>query len=154
VQEELRPEGRQLLPEMCSVLPFRIVPDRAGPTFQTLNTPYHMRANKARLHALLCMQHPCSRVRCKTKSWKPTRASQAQLRGHTAALRVTGGAAGDSEDYSPEATVARFDPPLPLLRAPFPSSRAPAFRDAATWQAAWEAAEASLVTQCQVIYGA
>jgi hypothetical protein len=94
----------------------------------------------------------------KTKSWKPTRASQAQLRGHTAALRITGGAAGDSEDYSPEATVARFDPPLPLLRAPAPSPRAQgpvlAFRDAATWQAAWEAAEASLVTQCQVIFGA
>lgn len=63
----------------------------------------------------------------------------------------------DSEDYSLEATVVRFNPPLPLLRAPVPSSRAPggegpvlAFRDAASWQAAWEAAEASLIAQCEV----
>ncbi|TVU24186.1 hypothetical protein EJB05_26621, partial [Eragrostis curvula] len=68
----------------------------------------------------------------------------------------SGGVADDSEDYSPEVTVVRFDPPLPLLRAPVPSSPAPggegpvlAFRDAASWQAAWEAAEASLFTQCE-----
>ncbi|XP_062198216.1 uncharacterized protein LOC133900929 [Phragmites australis] len=65
------------------------------------------------------------------------------------------GSADDSEDYSPAATVVRFDPPPPLLRAPVPSP-APggeppvlAFRDAASWQAAWEAAEASLVSQCK-----
>ncbi|GJN25543.1 hypothetical protein PR202_gb13385 [Eleusine coracana subsp. coracana] len=68
----------------------------------------------------------------------------------------SGVVADDSEDYSPEVTVVRFDPPLPLLRAPVPSSRVPggegpvlAFRDAASWQAAWDAAEASLVTQCE-----
>jgi hypothetical protein len=73
------------------------------------------------------------------------------------AASATDGAAGDSEDYSPAATVVRFDPPLSLLRAPVPSSRVPdgedpvlAFRDAASWQAAWDAAEASLVTQCEV----
>jgi hypothetical protein len=54
--------------------------------------------------------------------------------------------------------VVRFDPPLSLLRAPVRSSRAPggegpvlAFRDPASWQAAWDAAEASLITQCEVI---
>ena len=68
-----------------------------------------------------------------------------------------GGRDGDSaEDYSPAATVVRFEPPLPLLRAPVPSP-APgeptvlAFRDAASWRAAWDAAEASLVSQCEVI---
>ncbi|XP_062183329.1 uncharacterized protein LOC133887404 [Phragmites australis] len=65
-----------------------------------------------------------------------------------------GGCADNSQDYSPAATVVCFDPPLPLLRAPVPSP-APgegpvlAFRDAASWQAAWEAAEASLVSQCE-----
>ncbi|KAF8685305.1 hypothetical protein HU200_044046 [Digitaria exilis] len=66
-----------------------------------------------------------------------------------------GSAANDSaEDYSEAATVVRFDPPLPLLRAPV-SSAAPgvapvlAFRDAASWKAAWDAAEASLISQCE-----
>ncbi|RCV39077.1 hypothetical protein SETIT_8G194700v2 [Setaria italica] len=66
-----------------------------------------------------------------------------------------GGSTDDSpEDYSAAATVVRFDPPLPLLRAPVPSA-APgephvlAFRDAASWRAAWDAAEASLVSQCE-----
>ena len=60
-----------------------------------------------------------------------------------AAAPLYGGSAGDSaEDYSAAATVVRFDPPLPLLRAPVPSD-APgeppvlAFRDAASWRAAW-----------------
>ncbi|OEL37921.1 hypothetical protein BAE44_0001060 [Dichanthelium oligosanthes] len=65
-------------------------------------------------------------------------------------------AAGSAADYTAAATVVRFDPPLPLLRAPLPSP-APgeppllAFRDAASWEAAWDAAEASLVSQCEVI---
>jgi len=60
-----------------------------------------------------------------------------------------------AEDYSAAATLVRFDPPLPLLRAPVPSA-APdegpvlAFRDAASWRAAWDAAEVSLVSQCEV----
>ncbi|WVZ90918.1 hypothetical protein U9M48_037171 [Paspalum notatum var. saurae] len=59
-----------------------------------------------------------------------------------------------AEDYSAAATLVRFDPPLPLLRAPVPSA-APnegpvlAFRDAASWRAAWDAAEVSLVSQCE-----
>ncbi|KAJ1265984.1 hypothetical protein BS78_08G116000 [Paspalum vaginatum] len=59
-----------------------------------------------------------------------------------------------AEDYSAAATLVRFDAPLPLLRAPVPSA-APgegpvlAFRDAASWRAAWDAAEASLVAQCE-----
>ncbi|CAN6382140.1 unnamed protein product [Urochloa humidicola] len=69
-----------------------------------------------------------------------------------------GGSADDSaEDYSAAATVVRFDPPLPLLRAPVPSAAAApgeeppvlAFRDAASWRAAWDTAEASLVSQCE-----
>ncbi|CAL4991439.1 unnamed protein product [Urochloa decumbens] len=68
-----------------------------------------------------------------------------------------GGSTDDSaEDYSAAATVIRFDPPLPLLRAPVPSSPGAAaeppvlaFRDAASWRAAWDAAEASLVSQCE-----
>ncbi|CAL4983209.1 unnamed protein product [Urochloa decumbens] len=66
-----------------------------------------------------------------------------------------GGSTRDSaEDYSAAATVVRFDPPLPLLRAPVPSPApaeppALAFRDAASWRAAWDAAEASLVSQCE-----
>ncbi|CAL4991417.1 unnamed protein product [Urochloa decumbens] len=68
-----------------------------------------------------------------------------------------GGSADDSaEDYSAAATVVRFDPPLPLLRAPVPSSPGAAaeppvlaFRDAASWRTAWDAAEASLVSQCE-----
>ena len=77
-----------------------------------------------------------------------------------AAAPLYGGSAdGDSaEDYSAAATVVRFDPPLPLLRAPVPSpSSGPgeppvlAFRDAASWRAAWDAAEASLISQCEVI---
>lgn len=69
---------------------------------------------------------------------------------------LPGGAIDISEDYSPAATVVRFDSPLPLLRAPVPSSAAGdeppvlAFRDAASWRAAWEAAEASLFSQCEV----
>uniref|UniRef100_A0A0E0BL80 Uncharacterized protein n=1 Tax=Oryza glumipatula TaxID=40148 RepID=A0A0E0BL80_9ORYZ len=65
------------------------------------------------------------------------------------------GCVDQSEDYSPAATVVRFDPPLPLLRAPVPSSAASgeppvlAFRDAASWRAAWEATEASLLSQCE-----
>ncbi|KAG8090536.1 hypothetical protein GUJ93_ZPchr0011g26925 [Zizania palustris] len=68
---------------------------------------------------------------------------------------VVGGSDNQSEDYSPAATVVRFDPPLPLLRAPVPSSpdsgEPPvlAFRDAASWRAAWEAAEAALLSQCE-----
>lgn len=68
---------------------------------------------------------------------------------------LPGGAVDSSEDYSPAATVVRFDSPLPLLRAPVPSSAAGdeppvlAFRDAASWRAAWEAAEASLFSQCE-----
>uniref|UniRef100_A0A0D9XU69 Uncharacterized protein n=1 Tax=Leersia perrieri TaxID=77586 RepID=A0A0D9XU69_9ORYZ len=69
---------------------------------------------------------------------------------------LPGGGVDQSEDYSPAATVVRFDPPLPLLRAPVPSSSAAsgeppvlAFRDAASWRAAWEAAEASLLSQCE-----
>ena len=76
-----------------------------------------------------------------------------------AAAPLYGGSAGDSaEDYSAAATVVRFDPPLPLLRAPVPSDASTpgeppvlAFRDAASWRAAWDAAEASLVSQCKVI---
>nr|CAB3490342.1 unnamed protein product [Digitaria exilis] len=67
-----------------------------------------------------------------------------------------GSAANDSaDDYSEAATVVRFDPPLPLLRAPVPSA-APgeppvlAFRDADSWRAAWDAAEASLISQCEL----
>ncbi|CAL4979738.1 unnamed protein product [Urochloa decumbens] len=69
-----------------------------------------------------------------------------------------GGSAADSaEDYSVAATVICFQPPLPLLRAPVPSSPGAAaaephvlaFRDAASWRAAWDAAEASLVSQCE-----
>ncbi|KAG2565511.1 hypothetical protein PVAP13_7NG026800 [Panicum virgatum] len=62
---------------------------------------------------------------------------------------------GDSaEDYSAAATVVRFDPPLPLLRAPVPSAATGeppilAFRDATSWRAAWDAAEASLILQCE-----
>ncbi|XP_010237558.1 uncharacterized protein LOC100836805 isoform X2 [Brachypodium distachyon] len=69
---------------------------------------------------------------------------------------LPGGAIDISEDYSPAATVVRFDSPLPLLRAPVPSSAAGdeppvlAFRDAASWRAAWEAAEASLFSQCEL----
>ncbi|KAL6654188.1 hypothetical protein ACP70R_007653 [Stipagrostis hirtigluma subsp. patula] len=73
------------------------------------------------------------------------------------AAPASGGSADDSEDYSPAVTVVRFDPPLPLLRAPVPSpapgpdGEAPvlAFRDAASWRAAWEAAESSLLSQCE-----
>ena len=77
-----------------------------------------------------------------------------------AAAPLYGGSAGDdsAEDYSVAATVVRFDPPLPLLRAPVPSDASTpgephvlAFRDAASWRAAWDAAEASLVSQCEVI---
>ena len=73
-----------------------------------------------------------------------------------AAAPLYGGSADDdsAEDYSAAATVVRFDPPLPLLRAPVPSPGEPpalAFRDAASWRAAWDAAEASLVSQCEVI---
>lgn len=71
-------------------------------------------------------------------------------------MAFAGSAEESADDYSSEATVVRFDPPLPLLRAPVRSS-APrgegpvlAFRDAASWRAAWEAAEASLVSQCEV----
>ena len=70
-------------------------------------------------------------------------------------IPLPGGGVEGSEDYSSAATVVRFDQPLPLLRAPVPSS-APgdppvlAFRDAASWRAAWEAAEASLFSQCEV----
>ncbi|KAL6890109.1 hypothetical protein ACP4OV_008872 [Aristida adscensionis] len=64
------------------------------------------------------------------------------------------GTADDAEDYSPAATVVRFDPPLPLLRAPVPSASPEgpvlAFRDAASWRAAWEAAEAGLLSQCEL----
>ncbi|CAN6363456.1 unnamed protein product [Urochloa humidicola] len=69
-----------------------------------------------------------------------------------------GGSTDDSaRDYSAAATVFRFDPPLPLLRVPVPSSPGAAaaeppvlaFRDAASWRAAWDAAEASLVSQCE-----
>ncbi|CAL4979711.1 unnamed protein product [Urochloa decumbens] len=66
---------------------------------------------------------------------------------------------GSANDYSVAATVIRFDPPRPLLRAPVPSPapgeppvREPpvlAFRDAASWRAAWDAAQASLVSQCE-----
>uniref|UniRef100_A0A453LFS2 Uncharacterized protein n=1 Tax=Aegilops tauschii subsp. strangulata TaxID=200361 RepID=A0A453LFS2_AEGTS len=64
-------------------------------------------------------------------------------------IPLPGGGGEVSEDYSPAATVVPFDPPLPLLRAPVPSSSSAdppvlAFRDAASWRAAWEAAEASL----------
>ncbi|XP_048531186.1 uncharacterized protein LOC125510139 [Triticum urartu] len=70
---------------------------------------------------------------------------------------LPGGGGEVSEDYSPAATVVPFDPPLPLLRAPVPSSSSSAsteppvlaFRDAASWRAAWEAAEASLFSQCE-----
>jgi hypothetical protein len=70
-------------------------------------------------------------------------------------IPLPGGAVDGSEDYSPATTVVTFDQPLPLLRAPVPSSApgdAPvlAFRDAASWRAAWEAAEASLFSQCEV----
>jgi hypothetical protein len=67
-----------------------------------------------------------------------------------------GGSTGESaEDYSAAATVVRFDPPLPLLRAPVPTASAGephvlAFRDAASWRAAWDAAEANLISQCEV----
>jgi hypothetical protein len=67
-----------------------------------------------------------------------------------------GGRTDDSaEDYSASATVVRFDPPLPLLRAPIPSTAAGgphvlAFHDVASWRAAWDAAEASLISQCEV----
>ncbi|KAF0894921.1 hypothetical protein E2562_004921 [Oryza meyeriana var. granulata] len=70
-------------------------------------------------------------------------------------IPLPGGSVDQSEDYSPAATVVRFDPPLPLLRAPVPSSAASseppvlAFRDAASWRAAWEAAESSLLSQCE-----
>ncbi|CAM0874021.1 unnamed protein product [Alopecurus aequalis] len=69
-------------------------------------------------------------------------------------IPLPGGSVEGSEDYSPAATVVHFDQPLPLLRAPTPSS-APgdspvlAFRDAASWRAAWEAAEFSLFSQCE-----
>ncbi|KAG2558770.1 hypothetical protein PVAP13_8NG342532 [Panicum virgatum] len=64
-----------------------------------------------------------------------------------------GGSAGDSGAYSAAATVVRLYPPLPLLRAPVPSPtpcEAPvlAFRDAA----AWDTAEASLVSRCEVTF--
>lgn len=70
-------------------------------------------------------------------------------------MAFAGNADDSAEDYSVEATVVRFDPPLPLLRAPVPSPASSgegpvlAFRDAASWRAAWEAAEASLVSQCE-----
>ncbi|EES08851.1 uncharacterized protein LOC8068294 [Sorghum bicolor] len=70
-------------------------------------------------------------------------------------MSFAGSADGSAEDYSAEATLVRFDPPLPLLRAPVrspaPSGEGPvlAFRDAASWRAAWEAAEANLVSQCE-----
>lgn len=69
-------------------------------------------------------------------------------------IPLPGGGVDGSEDYSPATTVVTFDQPLPLLRAPVASS-APgdppvlAFRDAASWRAAWEAAEASLFSQCE-----
>ncbi|KAI4989293.1 hypothetical protein ZWY2020_036610 [Hordeum vulgare] len=72
-------------------------------------------------------------------------------------IPLPGGGGEVSEDYSPAATVVPFNPPLPLLRAPVPSSSSAstdpmpvlAFRDAASWRAAWEAAEASLFSQCE-----
>ncbi|CAL4979740.1 unnamed protein product [Urochloa decumbens] len=74
-----------------------------------------------------------------------------------AAPPYSGSTDDSAEDYSAAATVVRFDPPLPLLRAPVPSSSSGAaaeppvlaFRDAASWRAAWDAAEASLVSQCE-----
>ncbi|XP_044950458.1 uncharacterized protein LOC123400112 isoform X2 [Hordeum vulgare subsp. vulgare] len=73
-------------------------------------------------------------------------------------IPLPGGGGEVSEDYSPAATVVPFNPPLPLLRAPVPSSSSAstdpmpvlAFRDAASWRAAWEAAEASLFSQCEI----
>ena len=72
-------------------------------------------------------------------------------------MAFAGSADDSAEDYSAAATVVRFDPPLPLLRAPVPSPASGdgpvvlAFRNAASWRAAWEVAEASLVSQCEVI---
>ncbi|CAN6381788.1 unnamed protein product [Urochloa humidicola] len=67
-----------------------------------------------------------------------------------------GGSTDESaEDYSAAVTVVRFDPPLLLLRAPVPSPGAAAespvlaFRDDASWRAAWDVAETSLVSQCE-----
>ncbi|CAD6256194.1 unnamed protein product [Miscanthus lutarioriparius] len=70
-------------------------------------------------------------------------------------MAFAGSADDSAEDYSAAATVVRFDPPLPLLRAPVPSPASGdgpvvlAFRNAASWRAAWEVAEASLVSQCE-----
>ncbi|CAD6256155.1 unnamed protein product [Miscanthus lutarioriparius] len=70
-------------------------------------------------------------------------------------MAFAGSADDSAEDYSAAATVVRFDPPLPLLRGPVPSPASGdgpvvlAFRDAASWRAAWEVAEASLVSQCE-----
>ena len=71
-------------------------------------------------------------------------------------MAFAGSGDDSAQDYSAKATAVPFDPPLPLLRAPVrfpaPSGEDPvlAFRDAASWRAAWEAAEASLVSQCEV----
>ncbi|KAK8941256.1 hypothetical protein KSP39_PZI010112 [Platanthera zijinensis] len=62
------------------------------------------------------------------------------------------------EDFSMSATVVPFDPPVPLLRGPVaagladePSSRSfvLAFRDAASWRAAFRATESKVVEQCE-----
>ncbi|CAO2144788.1 unnamed protein product [Urochloa humidicola] len=73
-----------------------------------------------------------------------------------AAPPYAGSTDDSAEDYSAASTVIRFDPPLPLLRAPVPTSSGAAaeppvlaFRDAVSWRAAWDAAEASLVSQCE-----
>ncbi|CAL4991434.1 unnamed protein product [Urochloa decumbens] len=72
-----------------------------------------------------------------------------------AAPRYGGSTDDSAEDYSAAATVIRFDPPLSLLRTPVPSSGTAAeppvlaFRDAASWRAAWAAVEASLISQCE-----
>ncbi|KAK8969060.1 hypothetical protein KSP40_PGU016671 [Platanthera guangdongensis] len=66
------------------------------------------------------------------------------------------------EDFSMSATVVPFDPPVPLLRGPVaagmadePSSRSfvLAFRDAASWRAAFRATESKIVEQCEVSLG-
>ncbi|XP_066335968.1 uncharacterized protein [Miscanthus floridulus] len=57
-------------------------------------------------------------------------------------MAFAGSTDDSAEDYSAAATVVRFDPPLPLFRAPVPSPASGdgpvvlAFRDAASWRAA------------------
>ncbi|PKA61290.1 hypothetical protein AXF42_Ash006187 [Apostasia shenzhenica] len=64
----------------------------------------------------------------------------------------------DAEDFSPAATIIPFDPPIPILRGPFPAcpsdnpSKGPfvlTFRDAASWRLAYRATESKIIEQCE-----